>query len=78
MHAWLKVIGRNGRLLARFTDVEQVRVRTIRGDLHAPDRYQLSIVMNGDEQRNVHQLSTTEVGYEVAEDMSDIVDVEVH
>ena len=60
MSSWLNLIGRNGRVLARFTDVAQVQVKTIHGGQDAPDRYRLSIVPNSDETPEVHEFSITE------------------
>ncbi|ESQ10196.1 MAG TPA: hypothetical protein DDY14_01115 [Chromatiaceae bacterium] len=70
------VIERNGARLAWFRDVERIQIRTIR-DSDGDDEHRLSVVLNTDEKLRIHQSSDSDEVNNLAEDLADILKVEI-
>jgi hypothetical protein len=69
-------IERNGALLAYFSDVARIQVRTIRNDEGADD-HRVSIVLKSDDKCRIEQSSNAAEITNIAEDLADILGVEV-
>lgn len=70
------LIERNGTLVARFSDVERVQIRTI-AQSEGSDQHRLSIVLKNEEKLRIDQSSDAEEITATAEDIADILGVEV-
>jgi hypothetical protein len=69
-------IERNGMCMALFSDVARIQIRTFR-DPEGGSDYRLSIVLKNDEKLRIHQSSDANEVSDLAEDLADLLTVEI-